>query len=74
MSHQTNSDIRRRDQNPAYWVSEYGVFTEIAVPGSKALRWATAPLTPERLDEIFEQSKGDHVAFARLVEAAHGVI
>lgn len=69
----TNSATRRSGKHPAYWVSEFGVFSETAVPGSRALRWSTAPLTFEQIDALFQQSGGDSLTFARLVEEAHGV-
>lgn len=64
---------RIKDEPIPYWVSEYGIFSEVEIPGYRPLRWATPPLSAERLKELFDASERNPGKFARLVEREHGI-
>jgi hypothetical protein len=73
-----NSYERRKDTVPAYWVDIYGVLKEvnwIRKPDIKhrPLTWADRPINKDRLKELWVQSEGKPLAFARLVEKEHSI-
>jgi hypothetical protein len=68
-----NSHDRTSTSKPAYWVNSFGVFKEVALPGHRPLMWVPAPIPKARLKELFDQAEGNPLAFARLVEAEHGI-
>lgn len=74
-----NSYERRKDKSPAYWVDDYGIFKEVtwdpADPpdGFRPLYWGRSRLPKERLAELYEQSEGKPLKFARLIEKEHGI-
>lgn len=65
-----NSYERRRGKSPAYIVSEYGLIKECDQILEKhyPLYWRKEPISKERLKELFEQSGGKPLAYARLIE------
>lgn len=68
-----NSRERCKDRRPAYHVSPFGVFSEVASPETRPLYWEETPLTKDRIKELFHLAEGKPLAFARLIEEEHGI-
>ena len=69
---------RRKDAVPAYWIDIYGVLKEVSwtkTPDAKhrPLIWADRPLAKDKLKELWVQSEGKPLVFARLIEGELGV-
>lgn len=61
-----------------YWLAPHGVLQEVTRDKKPTgdyhpLAWADRPLDGARLRELWEESEGKVLKFARLVEQAHGI-
>lgn len=74
-----NSYERTKDLSPAYWISEFGVLKEAnwdennPPAGHRPLYWKRERLPTERIREMYEESGGKPLVFARLIEQEHGI-
>lgn len=78
MSEPTNSGERCKHLKVPYWVDMFGLLIEVKwdkKPSMKyrPLAWADRPVPKERLKELFAEAEGKPLAYARLIEAEHGI-
>ena len=69
---------RVKDKLIPYWLAPHGVLQEVdrdKKPTAEyhPLTWADRPLSKERLKELWVASEGKPLAFARMLEAEHGI-
>ena len=69
---------RRKDALIPFWLAPHGILQEVdrdkkPTEGHHPLAWADRPISKERLKELWVQSAGKPLAFARLVEQEHGI-
>lgn len=69
---------RRKDALIPFWLAPHGILQEVdrdkkPTEGHHPLAWADRPISKERLKELWVQSEGKPLAFARLVEQEHGI-
>lgn len=69
---------RRKDALIPFWLAPHGILQEVdrekkPTEGYHPLAWADRPIAKERLKELWIQSEGKPLAFARLIELEHGI-
>ena len=65
---------RVKDKTIPYWLAPHGILQEVdrakkPAEGYHPLAWADRPIAKDRLKELWIQSEGKPLAFARLIEA-----
>jgi len=73
-----NSWERVKDLIVPYWLAPHGILQEVTREKKPTgdyhpLTWADNPLDESRLRELWDESGGKVLKFARLVEMAHGI-
>ena len=69
---------RRKDALIPFWLAPHGILQEVdrdkkPTENHHPLAWADRPITKEKLKELWMQSEGKPLAFARLIEREHGI-